>query len=213
VGYICRVIDFRRGARFRLGTLGLLAIVAALVALAASGCGSGSDSTTVSGGTTGSTSGSGSESTAGGKESSTPGSGSKKTAGADAKPAGGGSAGKADGKTADSTPEKRHAAKVERKLKKACPKGMDKNTCRAYIESSLEAEKGTNSTRVSGPHDCTQTMSRSQCEELLQQQQQAATEEGSSVNVQQCMAHPTPHCEEVLREEIERQQAAQQAGG
>ncbi|HET7509961.1 MAG TPA: hypothetical protein VFJ65_06905 [Solirubrobacterales bacterium] len=90
---------------------------------------------------------------------------------------------------------------------------MSENTCRDYIESSLEAEKGTNSTKVSGPHDCTQAMSRSQCEELLQQQKQAAAEEGSSVNVQQCMAHPTPHCEEVLREEIERQQAAQQAGG
>lgn len=90
---------------------------------------------------------------------------------------------------------------------------MSENTCRDYIESSLEAEKGTNSTKVAGPHDCTQTMSRSQCEELLQQQKQAAAEEGSSVNVQQCMAHPTPHCEEVLREEIERQQAAQQAGG
>ena len=207
------MIDFRRGARFRLGTLGLLAIAAALVALAAYGCGSGGDSTTVSGGATGSTSGSSSESTAGGKESSSPGGGSKKTAGADAKTADGGSPGKLDGKTAESTPEKGHAARVKRKLKKACPKGMDENTCRAYIESSLEAEKGTNSTTVSGPHDCTQAMSRSQCEELLQQQKQAAAEEGSSVNVQQCMAHPTPHCEEVLREEIERQQAAQQAGG
>lgn len=205
------MIDFRRGARSRPRILGLLAVAATLAALAVSGCGSGGDSTTAPGGTTGSTSSS-SESTAGGKESSTSGGGSKRTAGGDAKSAGG-SPENADGKTADSKAEKRHAAKVERKLKKACPQGMDKNTCRDYIESSLEAEKGTNSTKVSGPHDCTQTMSRSQCEELLQQQKQAAANEGTSVNVQQCMAHPTPHCEEVLREEIEKQQAAQQAGG
>lgn len=198
MGYICRVR--------------LLAIAAALLALVATGCGSGGDSTTAPD-TTGSTPGSSSGSTAGGKESTTSEDGSKKTAQGGSKTGDGGSKGNPGGKNVDSTASKRHSAKVKRKLKKACPKGMDENTCRDYIESSLEAEKGTNSTRVSGPGDCTKVMSRSECEELLQQQKQAAAEEGGSVNVEQCMAHPTPHCEEVLREEIERQQAAQQGGG
>lgn len=201
--------------------LGLLAIAATLIALVAAGCGSGGgDSTTAPGEVTGPTPGSGSGSTAGGrgssasKEASTSEGGSKKTAKAGSETNGGGPQGNANGEKGASKAEKRHAAKVKRKLKKACPEGMDENTCRDYVESSLEAEKGTNSTRVSGPRDCTKVMSRAECEELLQQQKQAAAEEGSgSVNVEQCVAHPTPHCEEVLGEEAERQQAAQQAGG
>jgi hypothetical protein len=99
---------------------------------------------------------------------------------------------------------------VKRELAEACPKGMSEKGCQAYVEGS-NAASTTKSTPVSDPGDCTEVMSKSECEELLEQQKAAAQDSGS-VNVEECLAHPTRHCEEVLREDLERQQAAQAAG-
>lgn len=120
---------------------------------------------------------------------------------------------KPGGKQGDEDSGNSRSAEIKRKLAKACPKGMDEKTCRRYIEASLEEkEGGSNTTRVSGPEDCVEVMSRAECEELLAQQKQAE-EESSTVNTEECMKNPTPRCEEILREDLERQQAAQQAGG
>lgn len=104
-----------------------------------------------------------------------------------------------------------HSAKVKRKLAKYCPPGTSKEECEGLVEGFLE-KQDAKSTQVAKPQDCTKAMSRSQCEELLRKQQQAAAGEGSSVDVQQCMEHPTPQCEEALRPVFEQQLAAQQAG-
>lgn len=200
-----------------MGVLSLAAIAVLLLAFAVSGCGSsdGGDATTptaAEGAASGPTGG------GSGADESGPDSGEeakKSKARSDS------------GKTADGKSEKEktgakqgdegsgdsRSAEVKRKLAKACPQGMDEKTCRRYIEASLAAKEGdSNTTRVSGPEDCVEVMSRAECEELLAQQKQAE-EESSTVNTEECMKNPTPRCEEVLREDLERQQAAGQAGG
>lgn len=199
MGYICRVR--------------LTALAALLIALAVSGCGSSGESktTTAPAGAGGPTPTGSSESAADGKSPRASGKKWKQTTKAGSQGAGGGG-GKSSRKQGSSTAKGNPSStRVKRKLAKYCPKGMNRGACRAYIEGSAKT-KGAPGSQISGPRDCTKVMSRAECEEVLSQQSQAG-EEGSSVNVEQCMAHPTPHCEEVLREEIERQQAAQQAGG
>lgn len=104
-----------------------------------------------------------------------------------------------------------HSAQVKRKLTKYCPQGTSKEECEGLVEGFLETQDAA-SAQVAQPQDCTKAMSRSQCEELLGKQHQAAASEGSSVDVQECMEHPTPECEEALRPVFEQQIAAQQTG-
>jgi hypothetical protein len=197
VGYICRVR--------------LLVLAATLLALVVSGCGSGGDDSTTAPAPTGPTSGSDSGATPGGKEPTTAGSGQKAARRAGSKTVEGDSRRNPGGKDVDSKPGKRHSAKVKRKLTKYCPQGTSKEECEGLVEGFLETQDAK-SAQVAEPQDCTKAMSRSQCEELLREQQQAAAREGSPVDVQQCMEHPTPECEEALRPVFEQQIAAQQAG-
>jgi|GEM_PF-4284054 len=191
-----------------------MVIFALLIALGAAGCGSGGDGSTTAPASASGESPSGQVATGKKQEvgSGPQGQGARK--GNPARSRHSNKAARERGKVGSKPPRgsgaDRHSARVKRKLAKACPKGMSENNCRAYVEGSLKANQAK-STHVSRPRDCTKVMSRSQCEELLEQQR-AAEQESSGVNVDQCMAHPTPHCEEVLGEEIERQQAAQQAG-
>jgi hypothetical protein len=192
-----------------------MAIAVFLIAIAVAGCGSGGDGSTTA--PTPATGESSSEQIAAGKIQKN---GSKrlsqdKKKGPSARSQHSDGAGSGGGKTGSKSEggqdKNRQAAKVKRKLAEACPKGMSEDSCRANIEGSLKA-KQAKSTRVSDPKDCTKVMARSECEEVLEQQH-VAEQESSGVNVDECLAHPTPHCEEVLREDLERQQSAQQAGG
>jgi hypothetical protein len=54
-------------------------------------------------------------------------------------------------------------------------------------------------------------MSRAECEEVLAAQR-AAAEAGASIDVRECVQHPTPRCEEILRPILEAQRAAMQGG-
>ena len=192
-----------------------MAIAALLIIIAVAGCGSGGDGSTTA--TTSAVGEAPSEQIPGGRSQKN----DSKRPSQSAKQGGSVRSGHSEGagtgyKRAGSKPpggseESRHAAKVKRELAQACPKGMSEDNCRAYIKGSLKANQAK-STRVSDPKDCTKVMSRTGCEEVLEEQH-AAEQESSGVNVDQCMAHPTTHCEEVLREDFERQQSAQQAGG
>jgi hypothetical protein len=216
VGYIVRVTGLQRGSRFRAGVFGAtISAAVLLLACAAIGCGSGGEGTTtmpaaaVTGeeAASGASSGGGPSGRGAGKASE--GDGKRPKAGARSKHAGAGRPkASGNGKQGESSP---HSAKVKRKLTKYCPRGTSKEECQGLVEGFLETQDAK-STQVAEPQDCTKAMSRSQCEELLRQQKQAAARETSSVDVQQCMDHPTPQCEEALRPVFEQQIAAQQAG-
>ena len=101
--------------------------------------------------------------------------------------------------------------KVERKLKERCPPDADAASCEALVEGFLAAKGKSTGSEVDEPADCTQAMSEEECERTLKAQK--ASEGNYSVDVEKCLANPTPRCEEVLRPLFEQQQAAEQSGG
>lgn len=80
-----------------------------------------------------------------------------------------------------------------REAANACLERFGRATCAAMTERPTAP-----STRAERPQDCLEAMSKSECEEILAAEQ-AARDRGESVNVEECIDHPTPHCEEVLR--------------
>jgi hypothetical protein len=101
--------------------------------------------------------------------------------------------------------------KVERKLKEQCPPDADAASCEALVEGFLAAKGESTGRAVDEPGDCTQAMSKEECEKTLKAQK--ASEGNYSVDVEECLADPTPRCEEVLRPLFEQQQAAEASGG
>jgi hypothetical protein len=100
--------------------------------------------------------------------------------------------------------------KVERKLEEQCPPDADAASCEALVEGFLGAKGKSTGSEVDEPGDCTQAMSREECEKTLEAQK--ASEGNYSVDVEKCLANPTPRCEEVLRPFFEQQQAAEASG-
>jgi hypothetical protein len=94
-----------------------------------------------------------------------------------------------------------------RRWRKICPKGLTRAECRA---AARELAQPSPSHTMDDPRDCLATMSKEQCESLAKAV--AGTQTGGSVNVEECVKHPTPHCEEVLRPALEAMYAAHQAG-
>jgi hypothetical protein len=80
-----------------------------------------------------------------------------------------------------------------REAANACVERFGRATCAA-----MAARPTGPSTQVDRPQDCLEVMSKSECEEMLAAEQ-AARDHDESVNVEECIDHPTPHCEEVLR--------------
>jgi hypothetical protein len=101
--------------------------------------------------------------------------------------------------------------KAERKLKEHCPPDADKASCEALVEGFLASKGKSTGSAVNEPSDCTQAMSEEECERTLKAQK--ASEGNYSVDVEECLADPTPRCEEVLRPLFEQQQAAEASGG
>ncbi len=100
---------------------------------------------------------------------------------------------------------------AERKLKEHCPPDADTASCEALVEGFLAAKGKSTGSAVNEPGDCTQAMSEEECERTLKAQK--ASEGNYSVDVEECLANPTPRCEEVLRPLFEQQQAAEASGG
>jgi hypothetical protein len=101
--------------------------------------------------------------------------------------------------------------KAERKLKEHCPPDADKASCEVLVEGFLAAKGKSAGHAVDEPGECTQAMSEEECERTLKAQK--ASEGNYSVDVEECLADPTPRCEEVLRPLFEQQQAAEASGG
>jgi hypothetical protein len=102
-------------------------------------------------------------------------------------------------------------AKIERKLKESCPPDVDAASCEAMVEGFLATQGKSSSHPVEKPGDCTRSMSREECEATLRAQKES--EGNYSVDVEECLADPTPRCEEVLRPLFEQQRAAESSGG
>jgi hypothetical protein len=126
--------------------------------------------------------------------------------------AGAGNVGRETGGSGAKTPQASLAGAspvAVRKLRKHCPKEVDKATCADLVKAFI-ASQGSESQPVASPEECTKTRTKAECEAVLPAQ--AAAAEGESVGVQECLAHMTPQCEAILRPIFESQSAAQ-AGG
>lgn len=55
-------------------------------------------------------------------------------------------------------------------------------------------------------------MSKAECEALGGELHEDGQRSGNSVNAEECVRHPTPHCEKVLGPILEAQYEAHQAG-
>lgn len=95
---------------------------------------------------------------------------------------------------------------VVRRAQAACPKGLAAGVCRQTAEKYAAADPGP-ADPASAPGECTNVMSRPECEALLTAQQAAAEAGGESINVEKCLREPTPRCEAVLGPVLEQQQA------
>jgi hypothetical protein len=233
VVYICGVFIFARRSRRRAAGVSAFLVAAALAA-AVIGCGSGGDSPTE---TTGATAGSPDRqgSTDAGSTAAQP-SERGQAKGADADKDGSGSAGDAqrggNGASVAATPGEPVPAgtgksqgpeggqgqavstggqrSIERVAAKHCPKGLDLSQCKALVEGSKQTH-GTPSYPVTEPDDCVKAMGQAECEAVYKAQKEAAEAGGESVDVQKCLQNPTPRCEAILRPVFEQQRAAEEA--
>lgn len=94
-----------------------------------------------------------------------------------------------------------------RKLAKICSQGLARAKCKSVARDLAEPSP---SHTMDSPRDCLAVMSKEECESLAKAVTGAPT--GGSVNVEECLKNPTPHCEEVLGPVLEAMHAAHQAG-
>jgi hypothetical protein len=196
VVYICRVIGFARRLRGRAIGLGALVLSAILLG-ALSGCGS--DDEGVSKGEAGSPAKTATSGTVPGEPRTGPVAEGKRPAQGTAareKAEGGVGPGAGPGDGDDA-----------RRLAKICPRGLTRAECRSVVK---QLAKASPSHRMNEPRDCLEVMSRDECEALARALADART---GSVNVEECVRNPTPHCEEVLGPVLEAQYAASQEAG
>lgn len=109
----------------------------------------------------------------------------------------------ANGSAPPGREEARRAARV-------CPRGLSRSECEAAVKALARRSPSQTLTK---PRDCLETMSKEQCEAMSRAIRAADGEAGGSVNVEECVRNPTPHCEEVLRPILEAQYAASQEAG
>lgn len=184
-----------------------------LLMLGAAGCGS-DDGTTVQGSAAGPSTSAGPEEAeqqsdesggAAGRKARRD-SGDGPEAGRNGQANGAGKAERADGRDANSAQRQQ----VKRKLEQECPPDADDASCEAMVDGFIAGRGDSKGKPLNDPEDCTQTRSKQECERDLRAQK--AAEDTYSVDVEECLADPTPRCEAVLRPLFEQQQAAEEAG-
>ena len=198
--YICQVIGFTRRPRGR--AIGFRLIVLSLILLGFLG-GCGSDSGSGEGEGT-SEAGSSSETTLGDQTTAEP---------RNTRKAEGERSTKGAGETAkgvDPHDEKKAEGPDEgidgRKVARICTQSLKRAECESVVKDLAEPSP---SHTMEDPHDCLAVMSKEECEALAK----AVTGTPSgSVNVEECLKNPTPHCEEVLGAALEAMYEAHQAG-
>lgn len=94
---------------------------------------------------------------------------------------------------------------------RSCPASLPRAQCESLVRQAARSRHAT-SHPVREPSDCLEAMSKGECEELLTAEN-ATAQDGSTVNVDECLDHPTPKCEKVLQEAYGAQIAAKEAGG
>jgi hypothetical protein len=196
VVYICQMIGFARRPRGRAIGLGV-AILSAIFLASLGGCGSDGEGE--------------SEKGAASPAKTTPGDNasgeSRKAQGAEGRQSPKGAAVPAkDGNAAGhgATPDGGIGA---RKLAKICPRDLSRAECKSVVRDLAEPSP---SHTMDTPRDCLAVMSKEECESMAKAV--TGTPTGGSVNVEECVKNPTPHCEEVLGPVLEAMHAARQAG-
>jgi hypothetical protein len=97
----------------------------------------------------------------------------------------------------------REAARVA----EACPDNLSRAECAATARSLARDDP---SRPIDEASDCLEIMSRAQCEELARAANEARRTAAGSVDPEECVRNPTPHCEKVLGPVLEAQHAASQ---
>lgn len=194
--YICQMIGFARRPRGRAIGLGVV-ILSSIFLASLGGCGSDNE-------------GEG-EKEATSPAKTTPGDNafgeSRKAQGAEGKQSTKGTVVRAkDGSAAGhgATPDEGSDASKPAKI---CPQGLSRAECKSVARDLAEP---TPSHTMDSPRDCLAVMSKEECESLAKAVTDTPT--GGSVNVEECVKNPTPHCEEVLGPVLEALHAAHQAG-
>ena len=190
------MIGFARRPRGRAVGLGIV-ILSAIFLASLGGCGSGSEGESEVEATSPAKTTSGDH--ASGESGKAQGAGGKQ-------PAKGAAVAAKDGSAAGNgaTPDEEIDA---RKLAKICPQGLSRAECESVARGLAEPSP---SHAMDGPRDCLAAMSKEECESLAKAVTGAPT--GGSVNVEECVKNPTPHCEEVLGPVLEALHAAHRAG-
>lgn len=106
-------------------------------------------------------------------------------------------AGPPPGSAAHGTSEVASAA--DRTAVRSCLARFGRAACKEMVK-----EGAAPATPIEEPSDCLKAMSRERCEELAAAQG-AAERHGDSVNLEECIEHPTPECEAILRPILEAQ--------
>jgi hypothetical protein len=94
---------------------------------------------------------------------------------------------------------------ADRRAAQACPAGYTEQQCRATVEAIA---KPTPSHSVEDASDCVKAMGKETCEEVAKGLHADEGQDGGSVNAEECVRNPTPHCEEALRAVAESLAAA-----
>jgi hypothetical protein len=100
---------------------------------------------------------------------------------------------------------------VVKKLRKRCPKGMDPTACDEFVKTYLEAQNPPPAPPQPEPGQCPESLSQAECEAAIAAVK--ASEKGSSVSLEECLANMTPRCEETLRPAFEAQKQAEEQAG
>jgi hypothetical protein len=102
-------------------------------------------------------------------------------------------------------------------MAKHCPATFEVATCEALIEATEKPGDGSHEVDETG--DCTEVLTKAECEAVYAMQDQAAEAPDSVLmsgsEFKECLKNPTPRCEKLLGPILERQrqfEESQEAG-
>jgi len=92
-------------------------------------------------------------------------------------------------------------------MAKHCPATFEAATCEALIEVARKSRDGSHEVEATG--DCTEVLTKAECEAVQAVQSQAAEAPDSvlmsGIEFKECLKNPTPRCEKLLGPILKRQ--------